>query len=357
MILYNIEIVTRNHDTRRIKMGKSEIELKDVLDIDLLQKFQDNFAESMNIASVTVDMDGTPITKPSSYTSFCIDYTHSTKVGDDRCAASHKKGGEEAAKTGRPYIYTCHAGLIDFAAPIMVDGIQIATILGGQILTSKPEEEKFKRTAREIGVNEEGYFEAANKVTILEEKKVEAAAEVLFIIANALSQIGYQKHKIKAMSGDLVENFTQISATMEELAASSITINENQETLNKEIVNVKNISEQINVILNAIKNIADQTKMLGLNAAIEAARAGEAGRGFTVVASEIRSLSQNSKETAMQIVKLTTEIQESVKKTLQISDSTMDNTEQQSAAIQQTTASVEEIVALTHELDAMAHEK
>jgi len=81
----------------------------------------------------------------------------------------------------------------------------------------------------------------------------------------------------------LVENFTQISAVMEELAASSVNVNENQSTLNTEILNVKNISEQINVILDSIKSIADQTKMLGLNAAIEAARAGEAGRGFAVL--------------------------------------------------------------------------
>ena len=96
--------------------------------------------------------------------------------------------------------------------------------------------------------------------------------------------------------------------------------------------------------------------MLGLNAAIEAARAGDAGRGFGVVATEIRTLSQNSKETAMQIVKLTAEIQNSVQKTLEISDSTMTNTEQQSAAIEQTTASIEELLELTNELNAMANQ-
>ena len=151
----------------------SKLQLKDVIDIDLLQKFQDNFAEGMDLASVTVDMDGNPVTKPSSYTSFCMDFTHSTKIGDDRCAQSHKKGGEEAARTGRPYIYKCHAGLIDFAAPIMVDGIQIGTILGGQILTSKPDEDGFKRTAREIGVNENKYVEAVSKVKISTEKNFE----------------------------------------------------------------------------------------------------------------------------------------------------------------------------------------
>ena len=96
--------------------------------------------------------------------------------------------------------------------------------------------------------------------------------------------------------------------------------------------------------------------MLGLNAAIEAARAGEAGRGFGVVASEIRKLSQNSKETAVQIMNLTEGIQSSVEKTMDISNSTLANTEQQSAAIEETNASVEEVLALTHELNRLANE-
>ena len=335
----------------------SEIQLKDVMDIDLLQRFLDNFAESMNLASVAVDRDGNPVTKPSSYTRFCSQYTHSTKVGDDRCAASHKRGGEEAVRTGKPYVFRCHAGLIDFAAPIILEGELIGTILGGQVLTGKPEEDEFRRVAKEIGVNEDEYVDAANQVYSMNEKNVNAAAEVLFIVANALSQVGYHKYKLESTSRDLVDRFSQIEATMEELAASSITVNENQVELNKEILNVIQISEQINVILNSIKNIADQTKMLGLNASIEAARAGEAGKGFAVVATEIRKLSQDSKDTAMKIVQLTGAIQESLNKTLQISDSTMDNTEQQSAGIEETTASVEEVLALTNELNDMAARK
>lgn len=330
------------------------LEIKDVIDINLLQKFQDNFAESMDIASVTVDINGNPVTKPSSYTSFCMDFTHSTTTGDNRCAESHRKGGEEAVRTGRPYVYICHAGIIDFAAPILVDGIQIGTILGGQVLTSTPDESKFRQTAKEIGVDENGYVEAVNKIKITNEKNVKAAAEVLFIIANALSKIGYEELKIKNMSQTLSENFSQISATMEELAASSVNVTNNQNHLSEEIINVKKVSLEINSILDSIKSIADETKMLGLNAAIEAARAGDVGRGFGVVATEIRTLSQNSKETALKIAELTGKIQGSVDKTMDSSNSTLETTEQQSAAIQEVNASLQEITVLSEELNRMA---
>jgi len=333
------------------------LEIKDVIDIHLLQTFQDNFATGMNIASVTVDKDGSPVTKPSSYTSFCINFTHSTKVGDDRCALSHKKGGEEAARLKKPYIYTCHAGLIDFAAPILIEDQLIGTILGGQILTSTPEESKYRKTANEIGVNEDRYVDAVKKISVTNEKNITASAEVLYIVANALSKAGYDKLKLSNMSQNLSDNFSQISATMEELSASSINVTNNQHNLSDEIISVKKVSIEINTILDSIKTIADKTKMLGLNAAIEAARAGDAGKGFGVVATEIRTLSQSSKETALQIMKLTTEIQKSVDKTIETSHATLETTEQQSAAIQEITSNLMEVTTLADELNSMANHK
>ncbi|WP_234118632.1 PocR ligand-binding domain-containing protein [Clostridium hydrogenum] len=333
------------------------LEIEDVIDIKLLQTFQDNFAIGMNIASVTVNKIGEPITKPSSYTNFCTNFTHSTKIGDDRCAASHKKGGEEAARTGRPYIYTCHAGLIDFAAPILIEGTLIGTILGGQVLTAPPEEDKYRKTAKEIGVDENGFVNAANNVYMTKAENIKAAAEVLFIVANSLSKIGYEQLKLSNMAENLSFNFNQVSATMEELSASSVNVTNNQHNLSDEIVTVKDLSIEINSVLDSIKSIADQTKMLGLNAAIEAARAGEYGKGFGVVATEIRSLSQNSKETALKIRELTNKIQVSVDKTIETSNETLSTTEQQSAAIQEATANLQQITNLAEELNLMAKSK
>lgn len=333
------------------------ITLTDVIDMEFLQRFQDDFAKGIGLASVTVDAKGQPVTNPSSYTRFCMDYTHSTECGDKRCAESHRKGGEEAARTGKPVVYECHAGLIDFAAPIMLEGRHIGTILGGQVITEVPDEEKIRKIAAEIGVDENGYVEAVKEIRKLSRESIEAAANVLFIVANNMSKAAYQRIKLQTASSTLSDGITQISATMEELAASAATVSSTQNGLNNEIKNVNEVTGKIDEVMDFIKDIADETRLLGLNAAIEAARAGEAGLGFGVVAQEIRKLSDDSKQTVAKIKELTTIIKQSVDKTVAMGSETTSTVEQQAAAIQEVTASVEEINTLTDQLTTLATEK
>ncbi|NFS06557.1 methyl-accepting chemotaxis protein [Clostridium botulinum] len=160
--------------------------------------------------------------------------------------------------------------------------------------------------------------------------------------------------KLRTMSGNLEDNLSEISATIEELAASASQIHTNEQDLNQEINKIIAVSEEINEISSFIKEIADETKMLGLNAAIEAARAGEAGKGFGVVAKEIRRLSEQSKSTVPKIKELTDNIKIKVEDVSKKSQSSLVSSQEQAAASEEITAGIEEITSMSEELNTIA---
>ncbi|HBK54199.1 MAG TPA: chemotaxis protein, partial [Syntrophomonas wolfei] len=112
--------------------------------------------------------------------------------------------------------------------------------------------------------------------------------------------------------------------------------------------------ENIVRVLSFTKDVANQTKMLGMNAAIEAARAGDLGKGFGVVAGEIRKLSDQSKQTADEIGQLTRAIEIRIKDAVEASQGTVMQSQEQAAATQEVTATVMEMSEVAEKLATLA---
>ncbi|OCS87614.1 methyl-accepting chemotaxis protein [Caryophanon tenue] len=148
------------------------------------------------------------------------------------------------------------------------------------------------------------------------------------------------------------------------------TIEQNTRTLNQLVQQLTQQSAEIGHITKVITDITDQTNLLALNAAIEAARAGEHGKGFAVVADEVRKLAEQSKQSATQISTLTDTIQadtinvekavqsslQSVEEGVTIIDNAGTSFANIYTSVQQMTAQIQEISAASEEISASAEE-
>lgn len=110
-----------------------------------------------------------------------------------------------------------------------------------------------------------------------------------------------KEHEIFEIVSELQAFSEELTASSEELASSTQELTSNSENVNNLVDQTQLGIKSMDTIIQYITSIANTTNLLGLNAAIEASRAGEHGRGFTVVASEIRKLAESSKSSTGQI--------------------------------------------------------
>ncbi|MFP3940569.1 MAG: methyl-accepting chemotaxis protein [Thermoanaerobaculia bacterium] len=149
---------------------------------------------------------------------------------------------------------------------------------------------------------------------------VEQTAASIEAMASAIEETS-------AGTEELMTSVEETSATIEEMTASIESISrkvqvvddvsrsaaqiaeEGESELSRVITNIGSSGRNIGKIVRMMEEIADQTNLLALNAAIEAARAGEAGRGFTVVAEEIKRLAEQSVDSAREIARVVETVQ------------------------------------------------
>ncbi|MCY9590555.1 chemotaxis protein [Paenibacillus chitinolyticus] len=157
---------------------------------------------------------------------------------------------------------------------------------------------------------------------------------------------------------EMAESFSaiveQTTASIGDISQSVSNLTDRVTDVTHQMQDVSSSAQQIGKISAVVKEISDQSNMLGLNAAIEAARAGEVGRGFSVVADEIRKLATSSKENVDQINGITKNIQELLLRLNHAFSDIYTLTDTQSKAIREFSATIQEISTKAEDLAQVA---
>jgi methyl-accepting chemotaxis protein len=135
---------------------------------------------------------------------------------------------------------------------------------------------------------------------------VEELEEVAKDIARNIQQMSDQSDSAEQI---VHKSVSVVQASVEKVSG----LNESMSTVSGVIRELHDSSQLIGGVLNVIKEIAEQTNLLALNAAIEAARAGEQGRGFAVVADEVRTLAQRTQDSTAEIEQIVRKFQKEAK--------------------------------------------
>ncbi len=172
----------------------TELKLTDLINLEALQRIQDGFSKYTGMAAVTIDVNGTPITMDSGFTRFCNEMTRKSELGCKNCEQCDRDGAYKTLENGKASAYVCHAGLMDFAAPIMVEGEVIGGIIGGQVRINDIDEVEIRKKAIEYGIDPDEYVLASKETSLLSREAVEKAAGFIEEIGSALSLMAYKSY-------------------------------------------------------------------------------------------------------------------------------------------------------------------
>ncbi|WP_429195781.1 methyl-accepting chemotaxis protein [Aeromonas veronii] len=219
----------------------------------------------------------------------------------------------------------------DFSRPIKVPAgskESLIGLLGGMQTTLKGIIAKVSHSTEELSHSADSIAQIAEQTAQFatdqqtSTQTMAAAIEELVVSISHLSDNATHADELSKVSANTLEEGSGvIKETLGSIENISTTVGDAASTISE----LNGHTQQISEIIGVIRGIADQTNLLALNAAIEAARAGEQGRGFAVVADEVRNLASRSAASTQQITGMISKIQSGADASIRSMENTVNN--------------------------------
>lgn len=191
-----------------------KIDIKKIINASVLQRLPDCFYRATRFATAIHDTKGNLITTldPSCFNDFCRGMFLS-KEGHQRCVHSNIQGAKIAFKKKKVHVYECHAGLTDVAAPVIVNGVHIASVATGQVflkpLTSEIENYVWERMEGLPNSFRRKQMESLTSIRVVTEDQIEGVAELLSSLANTIVDLilmNIREKNINKKNNKLIES-------------------------------------------------------------------------------------------------------------------------------------------------------